>query len=66
MDGKIWTMIDQQTDTQTFLQDWNTASFAISNPMECRFIRLTQTDRRYQRGNDLLSRAVEFFGMLSE
>jgi hypothetical protein len=59
-------MIDRQTDSQDFLQDWNTASFAISNPMECRFIRLTQTDRRYQRGNDLLLRAVGFFGILSE
>jgi hypothetical protein len=63
LDGESWTEIDRQTNNQ-FFTHWNTAPFAVSNPAECRFIRLTQTDKRHY--NELLLRAVEFFGTLSE
>jgi hypothetical protein len=65
-DGQIWRMIDRQTDSQDFRPEWNTASFAISNPMACRFIRLTQTDGNHLGQHDLALMAVEFFGTLSE
>jgi hypothetical protein len=67
LDGTSWTEIDRQTDNSDF-RDWyqNTASFAVSNPAEFRFIRLTQADKN-NRYNDVLAlRAVEFFGTLSE
>jgi hypothetical protein len=61
-----WTEIDRQTDNQDF-KDWNTASFALSKPVEFRFIRLTQTAKRRDWGDDkLVLDAVEFFGTLSE
>jgi hypothetical protein len=66
LDGKSWETIDRQTDNQDFRHGWKTASFATSNPMECRFIHLTQTDRRHCGDDDLPVRAVEFFGTLSE
>jgi hypothetical protein len=68
LDVESWTEIDRQTDNQDFNDDcWSTASFAVSNPGECRFIRLTQTDKNHYLGNDILYlRVVEFFGTLSE
>jgi hypothetical protein len=74
LDGKRWTEIDRQTNNQDFKELRNTASFAVSKSAECRFIRLTQTDKRHdklvdkRRCNDdyLVLRAVEFFGTLSE
>jgi hypothetical protein len=65
LDGRSWTEIDRQTDNQHF-KKLNRASFAVSNPAEFRFIRLTQTGKRTY-GDDYLSlQAVEFFGTLSE
>jgi hypothetical protein len=65
LDGRNWTEIDQQTDNQGFVPP-NTASFAVSNPEEFRFLRLTQTDENHD-GHDLLYLfAVEFFGTLAE
>jgi hypothetical protein len=69
LDGKSWTEIDRQTNNQDF-KDRHlipTASFAVSNPAECRFIRLTQTGENPEHKNDYLYlSAVEFFGTLSE
>jgi hypothetical protein len=73
LDGKSWTEIDRQTNNQDFnVYAWKTGSFAVSKPAECRFIRLRQTDKRYDGykrpdGYDILELyAVEFFGTLSE
>jgi hypothetical protein len=66
LDGKSWAEIDRQTNNQDFQRDWNTVSFAISHPAECRFIRLTQTGKHHCHGDALFLRAVEFFGTLSE
>jgi hypothetical protein len=64
LDGENWTEIDRQTNNQDFKDGWNRASFPILRPTECRFIRLTQTGKRYC-GDDYLGLcAVEFFGTL--
>jgi hypothetical protein len=44
-DGRHWTLIDRQNDSATDFQ------FAVSIPMECRFIRMIQTqfDHLYRR-----------------
>jgi hypothetical protein len=67
LDGSSWTEIDRQTDKQDFRYG-KPASFAVSNPAEFRFIRLTQTDKNHWTTPDdqLALRAVEFFGTLSE
>jgi hypothetical protein len=66
LDGESWTEIDRQTNNQYFNGRYAPASFAVSNPAECRFIRLTQTDKRHDNYDSLLLYAVEFFGTLSE
>jgi hypothetical protein len=70
LDGRSWREIDRQTDNQDF-KNWNTASLAVSNPAEFRFIRLTQTDKTHAMflgvtDDQLRLRAVEFFGTLCE
>jgi hypothetical protein len=65
VDGESWTEIDRQTDTWV-LARLGRASFTVSKSAECRFIRLTQTDKNHH-GDDCLGLcAVEFFGTLSE
>jgi hypothetical protein len=68
--GKNWTEIDRHTDNPDFRGGLHTASFAVSNPVESRFIRLSQIDtnssQRYMYDPSLRLYAVEFFGTLSE
>jgi hypothetical protein len=63
MDGGSWTEIDRKTDSQVF-KGWDTGSFVVSKPAECRFIRLTQTGKSHYDDDALLLHAVEFFGTL--
>jgi hypothetical protein len=66
LDASGWTEIDRQMDNHDFETLWRVVSFAVSNPAEFRFIRLTQTGKN-NRDNDVLRLfAVEFFGTLSE
>jgi hypothetical protein len=66
-DGDRWTEIDRRTDTLDFKGNTRqTASFAVSKPIECRFIRLTTTDKRHDGNLRLVLAAVEFFGTLTE
>jgi hypothetical protein len=60
-----WTEIDSKTDNGDF-KSMATASFAVSNSAEDRFIRLTQTDNHHSRRDFLDIRAFEFFGALLE
>jgi hypothetical protein len=47
--------IDRQTDNPTFTRGTaKTARFAVWEPAECRFIRLTQTDKNHD-GLDLVT-----------
>jgi hypothetical protein len=66
VDGRSWTEIDRQTDNQDFKVGCTVASLPMSNPADCRFIRLTQTHKRHCRDDILRLEAVEFFGTLSE
>jgi hypothetical protein len=62
MDGDSWTEIDRRSDTQELVV-LATASFAVSNPGEFRFIRFAKTPA----DSDVLGlRAVEFFGTLRQ
>jgi hypothetical protein len=76
-DGGTWTELDGQTGKADFDRkydgeaspadpDWNTASFAVVNLAEFRFIRLMQTDKGSDGLHSLTLYAVEFFGTLSE
>jgi hypothetical protein len=66
LDGSSWTEIDRQTGNQDFDGKWRTVSFAVSNPAEFRFIRLTQTDKNHCGADELVLDTLEFFGTLSE
>jgi hypothetical protein len=41
--GESWTEIDRETGMH--MDNLKVASFAVSNVAECRFIRLTQTEK---------------------
>jgi hypothetical protein len=67
LDGEAWTEIDRKTDNEDFKAgNWETASFAVSKPAECRLIRLTHTGQNHNGNDCLLIAAVEFFGTLLE
>jgi hypothetical protein len=66
LNGENWTEIDHQPDNQDFANGLNTASFAVSNRAEFRFIRLTQTGKRHDGNHWLSLAAVEMFGALYE
>jgi ubiquitin C-terminal hydrolase len=62
LDGENWVTIDQQNRNQDDEGPWNGASFAVANPVNCRFIRLTQPETNdYPVG----LYCIEFFGTLS-
>jgi hypothetical protein len=65
VDGDAWTEIDRKMDNQDF-KNGGTASFAVSNSAECRFIRLTQTGRNGYENDHLDMTAFEIFGALRE
>jgi hypothetical protein len=72
LDSRCWTEIDGKTDIQDLTPQGReifrcffeppVASFAVSNPVECRIIRLSQVND----GLQLVLFRVEFFGTLSE
>jgi hypothetical protein len=64
MDGATWKEIDRHTDREVHGQD--PASFAVSDPVECRFILLTQTAVNYEGTFVFEYRPIEFFGSLLE
>jgi hypothetical protein len=72
LDGEAWTEIDRKTDNEDFnVGGMQTASYAVQNPAECRFIRLTQTGPNHSnafdgRVDDLIIAAFEFFGTVIE
>jgi hypothetical protein len=66
MDGKYWTEIDRHEGNHDFFGFGATVSYTVSTPKKCRFIRLTQTGMNHVRRHQLILRAFEFFGTLSE
>jgi hypothetical protein len=68
VDGESWTEIDRKKNTQEFkdLKLLGTGSFVVAKPMECRFIRLTQTATNHNGSDILYLRDVEFFGTLAQ
>jgi hypothetical protein len=65
VDGENWTEIDRKTNNRDF-EEWNLASFTVSKPAECRFIRLTQTAKNRNGEHKLSLSNIEFFGILYE
>jgi hypothetical protein len=70
LDGKSWTEIAWVRDNHIFNGRCQTyifiVSWAVLNSVECRFIRLTQTDKNHNGEDFLYLCSVEFFGTLSE
>jgi hypothetical protein len=66
VDGDEWTELDRQTDSEAFARGLQTSSFAIAKPIECRYLRLLQTDANQYKGNCLRLSAVEFLGTFSD
>jgi hypothetical protein len=65
VDGEHYTVMDVHNHDQDFRQPgFQTASFAVATSMKCRFISVASGDRH--NDDELILRAVEFFGTLSE
>jgi hypothetical protein len=60
-----WTEIDRKRDNSDLQKD-GTASFAVSNSAQCRSVRLSPAGDRRNPNDQLVIRAVEFFGILFE
>jgi hypothetical protein len=77
LDGAAWREIDRTTDNYDLKgpdktgfcarESWASASFAVSNSPECRFIRPTQTGPRHRPAWSYLPTfSLEVFGTLLE
>jgi hypothetical protein len=66
LDGESWTEMDRQTRNQDFRGAWNRQAFRMANPLESRFIRLTQTEAGWENKHELSLSCCEFFGILFE
>jgi hypothetical protein len=72
LDGASWTVLDCQAVQRELRYSYSNSvmmrplSFAASNRAECRFIRLTETDKNLSGFDDLNLYGAEFFGTLSE
>jgi hypothetical protein len=66
-DGERWTEIDRQTDSNEEFNGRESAlSFRVSNPADCRFIRLILAGKNHYHDDILYLTALEFFGTLSD
>jgi hypothetical protein len=63
MDRVTWKEIDRRENT---LVAYRPRSFSVSDSVECRFIRLMETDKNHSGTYVLDFRPVEFFGPLLE
>jgi hypothetical protein len=64
LDSVTWTTIDRRMNNTDLKVSSSGASFAVSNSAECRFIRLTQTDKNHRLDDYLMISAFEIFGTL--
>jgi hypothetical protein len=72
LSGTRWTEMDWRNDNKSFedcqAPDRSSSTdrwFAMPNPAECRFIRLTQTSKNSRNHHVLMLGCLEFFGELS-
>jgi hypothetical protein len=65
LDGENWVEIDRRIHVPPIVEG-EVASFAIPNPVESRFIRLTQTEKNHTGDHMLRLDGVEFHGKLYE
>jgi hypothetical protein len=61
MDGVNWTEIDRRTN-HAWDGDFRIHSFDVSHSVECKFIRLTQTETNLDGNDTLYLRRFDVFG----
>jgi uncharacterized coiled-coil protein SlyX len=66
LDFANWTEIDRKTDNEDLKDSPWTASFAVANSTECRFVRLAQTGKSHRGDDYLIIQGFELFGTLLE
>jgi hypothetical protein len=67
-DNETWLEIDRQTNNNDLRDDpyKAAASFEVTNSLEARYFRLTQTGKNHGGNDRLIIFAFEFFGTLVE
>jgi hypothetical protein len=66
MDGQSWTVLDNHTNDATLQGAGSIAVFCISQEMEVRMIRLSQTGKNSYSNDQLLLSGLELFGQILE
>jgi hypothetical protein len=66
MDAQAWIVIDRRAHTTELDQTNAIATILLTSPIECRYVRLTQTDTNSSMKNYLKIAGFEPFGSLIE
>jgi hypothetical protein len=65
MNGEGWTELDRRKNDTHLAWRFNVYSFDIEKTLECRYLRLTQTEENDRGSHSLELCAIEIFGHLS-
>jgi hypothetical protein len=66
IDGREWTELDKRANINDLNDYLSTAAFAVTNAVECRFVRLSQTGRNNLGYDYMQLSSMELFGSLFE
>jgi hypothetical protein len=64
--GADWVKMDDRDETRDLKAANAVQVFELAKSVECRYIRLQQTDRNHDNSHFMIFAAVEFFGTLVE
>jgi hypothetical protein len=64
MNGESWTELDRRKNDSHLKEDFAVHSFEVKSPLECRFVRLTQTGKNHNDSHYLAFCSLEIFGSL--
>jgi hypothetical protein len=62
--GEDWTELDRRKNDSHLREDFAVHSFEVKSPLECRFVRLTQTGKNHNDSHYLAFCSLEIFGSL--
>jgi hypothetical protein len=66
IDGVNWILIESQTRNKDLVAKYAVGTYEVDDSRECRFIRLTQTDKNQSADDLLVLSGFEVFGTLIE
>lgn len=64
VDGQLWDVVDSHTNCQDLCGMFKTETYKVDPPVECKCIRIRQTDRNHDGNDTLVLSGLEVFGVL--